>query len=913
MSTPRPTEGISIRAVPLAVFALILLVPFLNFEFALYRSTLKLFVFQTATTLLWGYLAWEWAAGRLHRQDACATGWPAWWLFAPVGAWVAWGAATALWSRQGWLATGWVVQGAYGAAGALGLALLLRDAGHRRMFVAAASAVAGALAFLMLLLYGDPGTLFFGDIDHLPGPEAGAAFLLLPTLVAAALLYRHTKQEAYPEAQYGRVIWLAALFVLFLLAGLRTALVEERYGWRYGIGAGLLVFAWLVLPRWRLVAVVLALALAGLAARRELTEGLKTARYADESDDARNAVLDTAEWRLVRQAPLGRLLAGNGVGTFRLELDAKRGPWTYAVTHGDVAIGHARRQLTEDLFERGVVGLALGVAMGLAWVVAGVLAFRRARDPLDSALGAGLAAAGVALGAFACFSNGAIGFGPGMVFWVGLGLLGALSAESGRPAGLSWSAEEEAWRGEVRSRWRRGRTAAAVVALGAVALTWLVLAARPFWAEYCLRDGLREHEAAKRLFDDTQRAFRYHHDVADRMLSELPARRRSAEDALRAAAGTLREAMERGADGAKTEALAAKWRDAAARLDRVGPAVQQGLAHAAATIRKVNETIEGEAAKCEEAALHGDRLLRRAARLSLGDRVWLDAEIGLALSYTARGSFAEALDRCERLDVPVRAAFTDAACSSYAEALAYFRRLRALCGPAFDFDVQLAECHAALGRLVKGEDKEAEALRCQRFAGAHRLYSSYADRNPLGALCTTFNPRVRFYEEWHRLIADELARKNPDAVTWASGFIGAAAEGLKWRPGHYGLLLLRGDILYWLRQPKAAREDVAAASAIIDYEISQTRKELGLRRASLYLDLANANLRWDPKKAIAAANAAFLERVNWGGPQAKLVQRKLGRILSVLGKPMEKPPKPPDTKAPAPPKAQEGEPGDTTE
>ncbi|MBM4033568.1 MAG: hypothetical protein FJ291_17535 [Planctomycetes bacterium] len=879
MSTPRPTEGISIRALPLAVFALILLVPFLNFEFTLYRSTLKLFVFQTAMALLWGYVAWEWAAGRLHRQEAGGAGWPAWWLFAPVAAWVAWGAATALWSPQGWLATGWLVQGAYGAAGALGLALLLRDAGHRRMFVAAASAVAGALAFLMLLFYGDPATLFFGDIDHLPGRAAGAAFLLLPTLVAAALLYRYTQKEARPEAHYRGVIWLAVLFVLFLLAGARTGAAA----WRYGVGAGLLLLLWLVLPRWRLVAVALAVALAALAAQRELAEGAKAAAYYSEAGDARNAVLDTAEWRLVRQAPLGRLLAGNGVGTFRLAMDTERPTWTYAVTHGDQALGHARRQLTEDLFERGVVGLALGVAMGLAWVVAGVLAFRRARDPFDSALGAGLAAAGVALGAFACFSNGAIGFGPSMVFWLGLGLLGALSAESGRPAGLSWSAEEDAWRREGRPRVRPGATAAAVGGTLAIALAWFFLAARPFWAEYCLRDGMREDEAAKRLFNNrdlAERALEQGHLVAKRTLADFDAKIRSAEDALRAASAALDEAAKRGADDAKAKDLAAQRQAAADALEKARANARQVRAKAAAAIRQVEETIEGATAECEEAARRGDRLLRRAARLSLGDRVWLDAQIRLALSYAARGSFAEALAR--------------------------FERLHALCGPALDFDLQRAACHARLGAQAKGSD--AERIRREHFAQAHQLYRRYAAKNPFGSACTLFVSRSLTYRSWSELIDNELYRKNPEARQWAEDLIAAVNEGLLWLPRLYSLLLIRADMNTWLGRVKEARADVAAASAIIEEAIGDTPTEYALTRARLYAELAKANVFWNPDKAYKWALQVRLERANPADPLVKEVYESANHTLARLKRLSKKAPEPSAPKAPAPQKAKDGEP-----
>ena len=65
-SPPLPAEDERIEIVPFVVFALVLLVPFLNFELTFYRTTLKLFVFQAATTVLWCYLLWEWSGGRLR-------------------------------------------------------------------------------------------------------------------------------------------------------------------------------------------------------------------------------------------------------------------------------------------------------------------------------------------------------------------------------------------------------------------------------------------------------------------------------------------------------------------------------------------------------------------------------------------------------------------------------------------------------------------------------------------------------------------------------------------------------------------------------------------------------------------------------------------------------------------------------
>ena len=865
MSTPRPTEGISIRAVPLAVFALILLVPFLNFEFTLYRSTLKLFVFQTATTLLWGYLLWEWAAGRLGRE-----GWPAWWLFVPVGAWVAWGMATAAWSPQGWLAAGWVVQGFYGAAGALGLALLLRDAGHRRMFVAAGSVVAFALAFLMVLHYGDQRATFLGDIDPLSGREAGAAFLLLPTLIGAAALYQRTKGR--DQSGYRGVVWLAVLLAMLLAAGVWT----QTAAWRYAMGAGVALVAWLLLPRWRAVAAVLVLVVAVAAVQHETAQGRKVADYSAPFASVRRAVLDTADWRLLRGASPWRLLGGHGVGTFSLALDLDRPVWTYAATRGDAVVGHAGRQLTEELFERGVVGVALAIAAGVAFVVAGGLAFRRSRDGFDSAAGAGLAAYGVALGVFACFSSGAIGFGTGMMFWVALGLLGALSAGSGRPSALSWSPEEAAWRDEAGPRVRRGKSAAAAAAALGIVVAWALLAARPFWAEYCLREGIAEDRACRRDFaqkEVAEDAVVRHRAAVKRVLAELDAKLRSGQDALRSATADHGEAIKSGQDPAKAKALAEKKQAAATALDRLRAAAPRLKGELSVRGQQLEEAVDNARAKCEESARRTDAYLRRAARLSLGDRVWLIATIERARSEAACGAPAAALERLERFD--------------------------AMCGPAFGFDVRRAACLARLGRAAE----------------AHELYRRYARKNPFGADCALFEAELPFYKQWLVLLWEARRRKDPQADAWARDFIAAASDGLAWHPGHYGLLLLRGDMFFWLGDKARARDDMLAASAMIEDALGHITAPFV--RASLYFELANANIRWDKEKALRAAERVFLE-VDSRDPRCQPVIESAAKIKDHLealkAKALkEKALKLPAPKAPAPPKAKADEPADAAQ
>lgn len=838
MSTPRPTDGASIRVVPLAVFALLLIIPFLNFEFTLYRSTLKLFVFETTVTLLWGYLLWEWAAGRLGR-----TGWPAWWLFAPVGLWLAWGAATCAWSHQAWLARGGLVQGLYGAAGAFGLALLLHDRENRRMFVAAAGAVAFALAFFMLLYYGDPRASFLGDIDGLSGRDAGAAFLLLPTLAAAAALYHLGKHEG--EAGYRRVLWAAVFVAVLLLAGLRT----QVPAWRYAVGAGLVVLVWRMLPRWRLAAVALAAALGLAAAGREVAQQAVALQHLSPLRSARSAVLDKAQWGLLRRSSLPRLLAGHGVGTFCLVFDRQRPVWTYSVSYGDEVVGHATRQLVEELVERGLVGAALGIAVGLACVVAGGLVCRRARDGLDAALGAGLAAAVVALGVFACFSDGALGFGSGMMFWVGLGLLGALSVECGRPAGLSWSPEETMAQAEARPRVRWRAIAAAAAAGLFMAAAWCGLAAGPFWAEYCLREGQAERSACQRLLAQkrlAERNVQARRAAVQQMRADLGGKLRAAEAALAAATTAHDEAAKGSGD---TAPLLARMQAAAAELQKLRAAAKQGPGQIEATLPDLEESLRGTTAEYDESAARVAAYLRRAATLSLGDRVWLNAQTERALSDADNGNHQAAAERLEGLD--------------------------ALCGPAFALDVVRAGCYVKLGRPAE----------------AHELYHRYSHKNPFGALCALFTPRVPFYEDWFALIADERLKKAPRAAGWARDFLASASLGLAWHPDHYGLLLLRGEMLYRFGERDRARDDMMAAAALIEDALRHISGPLP--RATLYFELANANIHWDKAKAVKAAKQVFLEKVDFRDPQAQQVLFKAQQILRRLDPASTEKPKPP--------------------
>jgi len=582
MSTPRTTEGTSIGTVQLAIFALILLAPLLNLRFTFYYSTLKLFVFQTAVAALWCHVLWQWSTGRLSSAS-----WPAYWLFVPLALWVGWGLLTTLWSPQDWLATGWVVRGATGLAGALGLSLLLRERGLRHMFVAAGSAVALILALFMAVLYGDPATRFFGDPD-LSSREVGAAFLLVPTLAVAAMLYRLAAEE--DERGYRSVLWTVLVLFALVLAGIRTG----SAAWLYGLAVGLAVVVWLMVPRWRLGAALLVVLALVAVVHREARLRVLAADFLSGHPFARQALLDEADRGVLGHSSTAKLVVGNGVGTFLLALDRDRAPKTYAVARGDNIEGHARRHALEALFERGILGVVLALGAGLACVVAGTLVRRRARDETDAALGAGLAAGVVAIGVYACFANGSASFGAGMAFWLAAGLLGALSIACGRAAALSSSPQEEVARAEAGPQGRRGRGVAALAGGLVAVAAWFVFGVRPFWGEYTLREGEAEHETSLEL-------------AAQRTL--------------------LRRGLR--------------------RLRRMRHPKDKKLDQA---IRGAEEKLRQQTAGFLESVERAEACLRRAAALSLGDRAWLNAQIKLALCEAARGGLAGAADRYRFLE-----------------------------------------------------------------------------------------------------------------------------------------------------------------------------------------------------------------------------------------------------------------------
>ncbi len=832
-------EG-SLRAASLLAFAFLLIIPLLNVELTYYRSALKLFAFQSVVAAIWCLVLLDWAAGHLRSTD-----WPAWWLFAPVAAWVLWGLLVCAWSRDGWLGAEWVVQGASGAVGAAGLAVLFSERGNRHMFAAAASVVVAALALYMAAIHGDPQARFLGDLD-LSAREAGAAFLLLPTVVAAAALYQ---LAANPERNYRAVGWVTVALLAMLLGGLRTG----SRAWLLAVGLGVAVAAWMMVPKWRFVVALLVVLVVLSSVQSELTQRAEALNFVRPTRGGYWALLDKADWRVVGNAGPGRLIFGSGVGSFFLALDRTRPPQTYAAPGGDKVVGHARRQLTEVLYERGLVGVALALACGLAWVVGGWLVFLQADNALDSALGAGLAAGGVALGAFACLSNGTIGFAAALNCWLGLALLGALAGRWGRPAALAWSDEEECARRERGAAAGRFRSLAACVAAIVVGALWWRLGLRPFWSQWCLRDGDAEVRTTERLAARaTSQAvvLAATRTLGKQAIEELKAAVGESEKAAKKAAEALQAAQEQGAAKEKLQQLQKAKAAAEKKFSDQRRLLGQRSAILEAASKAREATLAAARAAHEGSLERARSLLETASRLALGGRVWLNAQLRLAVLEMNEEDFAGAATR--------------------------LRKVEGRCGgPAFDLDALRAQCYAGL----------------RRPAEAHALFKRYAAKNPFAAACAIRKPRVAIVGRWCTLIDKARRRNVPQWRQWAEEFVEATSRGLKLDPENYALLSFRGDMRYRLGQRGESRSDMAAADRLITRHLVMTKSPA--LRAKLLSELANVNFHWNKERALKAAQEVLALNLDWSKPEFRPLGREAARFIQIL-----RPPKSPSPKEP---------------
>jgi tetratricopeptide (TPR) repeat protein len=606
------------------------------------------------------------------------------------------------------------------------------------------------------------------------------------------------------------VLWTTLLLVVLVAAGLRAGVVA----WLYGLGIGVAVAVWLLLPRWRVAAPLVVVFVLVVAAQREVRRYEMAREPFADTLGPRQARLDKADWGLWRSGSLGRQLAGRGVGTFFVAYDHHRPLETFAARLGDGLIDHARRQLTEVLCERGIVGVLLALAAGAACVAAGVVCSRRARDSLDAALGAGLAAGAVAMGMFACFSNGAVGFGAGVAFWLGVGLLGALSSVHGREAGLSRSAEEDSWRAEGGSMRRPGRLVAALgLGVAAVAL-WFVLGARPFWAEVRLRDGIEEHKALNALIAHYKLLIDQRDRFSPNELQYIEARRKAKRQG-----GTSREA----------EQLKAKLPARVfARLEAFMESVQTGRANL-----------------LESAARTRDQL-RRAAALSVGDRVWLTAQVNL-LRYAIDRYAIDAGNREEVLEIGAR--------------------LQDFCGPIFTLDLELARFHVAIGQ----------------FDEAHKHFRRYARKNPFAVSCALRRSTADVYGDWFLMIASRHRANDPRAAEWAEDLMAAADRGFRFDPTRYAFLARQGGMLYELGRTEEAYIHMLRASDIIEDKLAYPHSPIV--QANLLVDAALLNFPWDPGQALGLAGRVFTLGIDFNNPDNRRTMNRALAIVRRIGPP----------------------------
>jgi hypothetical protein len=796
---PAP-EGPDIGKLPLVVFVLVLIIPLLNFAFTYHQMTLKLFVFQTAATVLWCALAWQAATGRLHASDL-----PAWWLFAPAAAWVGWGALTALWSPQGWLASTWVVQDFYGVAGAFGLAVLLRSSETRNMFVAASSVIVFVAAVFVFISFGDAASGYFGDVD-VGARDAVAGFVLIPTLVAAAFLYGTVSEG---ERDYKRVLWLVFLLLVLLGVGFRLGTAPgtdstlgplprvEFLAWLFGLGAGVAVALWMLAPRFQQSALcrIAAVGLAAVVALAFVQREKQLGGIFDDPDHiysshraVRYALLDRCERQMTAEGGLGRLLAGNGTGTFSVAFDKYRPPETFAMRHpsmtDEIVQKHARRLVTEVAFERGLIGLGIALAGVLACVGVGWMVLRRARDADDGALGAGIAAGAVGLVVLAGLSKGPVGFGASYAFWVGLGLLGALTVQHGRSTRLARSPEETFARGRTAGGQAEGAAVGAIVVLAAM---WFFLALRPMLGEYHLSGAIEEFKAAQEL---------------------------------------------------RGEAL-----EAARRTGKMP-----------------------EMSVCKEHVDRTRQYLGRVRSLSLGGRVWLQAEMELAQCDSEFGRPERAVQRYESLD--------------------------RLCGSGYG--------------LLAVREAQARARAGQRER-AHELFMKHSHKNPLACPTALMNSDIPLFAWWRILITAERDEGGPDWEAWAWDYIDAATRGLALDDERYGLRLARGTMYFLLRREEEAMADTVSAIQYIE-DVLRTRGPGRYYRARLLMELAHAYLLWDPDYAFGVAMSVRQLNPDWQAPHYQSIFMDMQRLVAALAPPPPEPREPPaesEEKAPdaAPDKA----------
>lgn len=272
-----------------------------------------------------------------------------------------------------------------------------------------------------------PGELpgFNGLVVH-PNQLAGLICLFLPLL--ASLLIAPPVEFS---SRLGRaVIFLATLWTVWILL-----LTQSRGGW-IGTGAGLIVllFLWImVLPRSRtrlaLAAVFTTIAVLGFALVLWIGPGTLRDVWLNPPQETAVGTLTTLNfrkdlWPWAVTAVADFPLSGVGLGAFR-EVAFRLYPLSMSPSFD---IAHAHNIFLQTALDVGLPGLVaylalLFVAAAVGWRVA-----RRGAGYRSISLGllAGLAA----LHVYGLADALALGSKPGVVFWLGLGLLAAMNGQT---------------------------------------------------------------------------------------------------------------------------------------------------------------------------------------------------------------------------------------------------------------------------------------------------------------------------------------------------------------------------------------------------------------------------------------------------------------------------------------------------
>jgi hypothetical protein len=259
-----------------------------------------------------------------------------------------------------------------------------------------------------------------------------------------------------------------------------------------------------------------------------------------------------------------------------------------------------------------------------------------------------------------------------------------------------------------------------------------------------------------------------------------------------------------------------------------------------------------EMSVCKEHVDRTRRYLRRVRNLSLGGRVWLQAEMELAQCDAEFGQSDRAIGQYERLD--------------------------RLCGAGYGLlAVREAQARARVGQRKR----------------AHELFIRHSYKNPLACPTALMNSDIHLYAWWRILILTERDEGGPDWEAWAWDYIDAATRGLALDDERYGLHLWRGNMYFDLGREEEALADIVTAIGQIE-EALATRRPTRYYQARLQMERAQAYLLWDPDRALSIAKAVSQFNVNWQAPHYQSILMDIQRLVEELAPP---PPEPKDPSA----------------